>query len=102
MLRPPPRSPLFPYTPLFRSPAGAGASVRLAGRMVRLLGGRGGARAGSGRRAATGLDDHLHGGGRVEALDRAEGDGLLDRGLRSEEHTSELQSHVNFVCRLLL
>src|SRR6266480_5421439 len=35
----------------------------------------------------TGLEDHTHG---------------LPASLRSEEHTSELQSHVNLVCRLLL
>src|SRR5690242_10117316 len=54
-----------------------------------------------------GLDDHLgdvgHGeedGAGVERGD-ARGDGLADLD-RSEEHTSELQSHVNLVCRLLL
>src|SRR5690242_16534684 len=36
------------------------------------------------------------------AVQLAAGVGSLPRGQRSEEHTSELQSHVNLVCRLLL
>src|SRR6476661_10798884 len=41
--------------------------------------------------------------GRVPALDRAARDrGRPARRLRSEEHTSELQSHLKLVCRLLL
>src|SRR5260370_6879268 len=68
MIRRPPRSTLFPYTTLFRSP---------------LPHGRPGVRA-----VAAGLvaDREQH----VAAM------------LRSEEHTSELQSHLNLVCRLLL
>src|SRR5437870_11030351 len=65
MLRRPPRSTLFPYTTLFRSP-------RLAARRDR------------GRLADP-------------ARPRAP-----DRGGRSEEHTSELQSRGHLVCRLLL
>src|SRR5690242_20885278 len=71
MLRPPPRSTLFPYTTLFRS------RVRS----------RGGTRHGW-------TTDRFHAAGR--SLRNARG------GDRSEEHTSELQSHVNLVCRLLL
>src|SRR6266566_5402508 len=63
MIRRPPRSTLFPYTTLFRSP-GPGSLGRSAGRP---------------RRSA-----------------RTPGRG------RSEEHTSELQSPCNLVCRLLL
>src|SRR2546426_1261364 len=75
MIRRPPRSTLFPYTTLFRSL----------------------------------LDDPRHGvppealeplpfiGLRHERLERLEG-----FGARSEEHTSELQSPCNLVCRLLL
>src|SRR5258708_25350296 len=71
MIRRPPRSTLFPYTTLFRSPA-------------------------------VGLDRH--------AEQRGEGTlarlllGVPGRGLalRSEEHTSELQSPDHLVCRLLL
>src|SRR4051794_41324645 len=78
MIRPPPTSPLFPYTPLFRSPRGPclGAAHRGAG--VRALPDRGG---------AAGPD-------RAPAAPRS--------GRRSEEHTSELQSPVHLVCRLLL
>src|SRR2546429_3834075 len=68
MIRRPPRSTLFPYTTLFRSPEG-GRARRRSGRRgaLRRLGGR------------------------------------WDRGLRrSEEHTSELQSRLHLVCRLLL
>src|SRR5690348_17370075 len=88
MLRPPPRSTLFPYTTLFRS----GGDRRGAGRRARPLGG-GGPRQGR------------HGPGRVRrpqerllALHRL----ARPRAHRSEEHTSELQSPVHLVCRLLL
>src|SRR4051812_49600172 len=71
MIRRPPRSTLFPYTTLFRSP-----------------GGRGGERDGPAE-----LRDGLR---------RQERAVPAARSWRSEEHTSELQSHVNLVCRLLL
>src|SRR5699024_11278303 len=38
----------------------------------------------------------------VDALGLRLGDGLVDDGVRSEEHTSELQSRFDLVCRLLL
>src|SRR3712207_8411967 len=86
MIRRPPRSTLFPYTTLFRS------LDRLAG-PARVLGGLGA----------------LQGGGiRLGPfLDRLRGLGLHARAhpldlLRSEEHTSELQSRQYLVCRLLL
>src|SRR5215204_6836456 len=60
MIRRPPRSTLFPYTTLFRSPGG---------------------------------DCHGTGHGREHVASRCG---------RSEEHTSELQSHSDLVCRLLL
>src|SRR5690242_20880978 len=72
MIRRPPRSTLFPYTTLFRS-------ARLA------LGG-------AGFPAPCSL---------LPALNIASGCHPIVRS-RSEEHTSELQSHVNLVCRLLL
>src|SRR3712207_8717104 len=89
MIRRPPRSPLFPYTTLFRS-------LVLAG----------------GGEVAGGVEgDHVElgepvlrenapvlGGGDVEAVLLAE----VDEDLRSEEHTSELQSRQYLVCRLLL
>src|SRR5690348_17712528 len=72
MIRRPPRSTLFPYTTLFRS----GPGHR-----------RPGPRGGAGRRRAPG-------DGGVRDAGRSPG--------RSEEHTSELQSPVHLVCRLLL
>src|SRR2546426_4850274 len=77
MIRRPPRSTLFPYTTLFRSDRTERDDLRL-----RLPGGSGGGCCCS--RGRRGL-----GGGRHDA-----------RG--SEEHTSELQSPCNLVCRLLL
>src|SRR5438477_9874914 len=86
MIRRPPRSTLFPYTTLFRSQGNLShAVVTMVARIVsaRYDG------SGSGGVAVVGAA--LRGQGRWS-------DG---RG-RSEEHTSELQSHVNLVCRLLL
>src|SRR5690349_23447421 len=90
MLRRPPRSTLFPYTTLFRSFDDAVSDVACGrsgrGRDVR----RGGAR----QRPARSADmEAVHVGG--EAAVRR-------RELRSEEHTSELQSRRDLVCRLLL
>src|SRR5439155_19644763 len=85
MIRPPPRSTLFPYTTLFRSITLAGpeevraaldANVRAA-------------------RACREMPSHA----RAAAL-RKIADGL--EAARSEEHTSELQSRGHLVCRLLL
>src|SRR5260370_14631983 len=67
MIRRPPRSTLFPYTTLFRSPR---APLRVAPPPFWL-----------GRRRSA---------------------GSVASRIRSEEHTSELQSHLNLVCRLLL
>src|SRR2546427_4870521 len=75
MIRRPPRSTLFPYTTLFRS----------------LLRGH---RADAPQR----LDRELL----QELLDSLRGNHREAVGLRSEEHTSELQSQSNLVCRLLL
>src|SRR2546430_5687442 len=83
MIRRPPRSTLFPYTTLFRSYTDAPAALRLAQRLLET------------------------------AAELASGDALSIRAgydvgrdfrtsLRSEEHTSELQSQSNLVCRLLL
>src|SRR5690242_21241327 len=87
MLRRPPRSTLFPYTTLFRSRGD------LHGERQR----RGVARVAARAVAAVDLDELRREMVDAEALrgDRAGRD-------RSEEHTSELQSHVNLVCRLLL
>src|SRR5438034_6865627 len=88
MLRRPPRSTLFPYTTLFRS-------VELEQTALDL---RDGGRA---RHAV-----ELLGEDRVVLVEIVEVVGgqhteLLDQP-RSEEHTSELQSHSDLVCRLLL
>src|SRR5260370_7437182 len=64
MIRRPPRSTLFPYTTLFRSPGRGASRTRSPSRQVITLG--------------------------------------TPARYRSEEHTSELQSHLNLVCRLLL
>src|SRR5688572_30957908 len=83
MTLPPPRSTLFPYTTLFRS---------LLADALHLL------------EDVAGLHDAESGGRLVHEHDAlrpghraADGDAL-----RSEEHTSELQSQSNLVCRLLL
>src|SRR3712207_7184277 len=82
MIRRPPRSTLFPYTTLFRSEAGAGAAVAS------------GALGRPGRRASRA------GAGVGRASRRSSG--APSRSVRSEEHTSELQSRQYLVCRLLL
>src|SRR2546430_7412241 len=83
MIRRPPRSTLFPYTTLFRSVQHDQVDVR-----ARLLG-MVTARARAQHQQARRLD-------RPPKRERHRG------GPRSEEHTSELQSQSNLVCRLLL
>src|SRR2546427_9198110 len=73
MIRRPPRSTLFPYTTLFRSHLAAGLP-------------------GLARLAAA----------FAAAITRSQTNGKLSVEMRSEEHTSELQSQSNLVCRLLL
>src|SRR4051794_41771291 len=102
MLRPPPRPPLFPYPTLFRSPLlllllGPPALDR-AGDQRGLHGDDG---AGGGVGAADLFDDQPV----AEVIEAAAAVLFGDRGaevsdLRSEEHTSELQSPVHLVCRL--
>src|SRR3712207_7294049 len=89
MIRRPPRSTLFPYTTLFRSDGAA--RPRAAGRA--------GGEAGAGRGA--GAEARRHAATRLLGLE-AVPPGQRDRRLRSEEHTSELQSRQYLVCRLLL
>src|SRR5260370_24878507 len=77
MIRRPPRSTLFPYTTLFRShkhdsQCHRAKAIRSGAQAARVRTGQGGSTL-----------------------------SVPDRG-RSEEHTSELQSHLNLVCRLLL
>src|SRR5258708_23093900 len=71
MIRRPPRSPLFPYTTLFRSTDARARRAIAAADPIEL-------------RLRRCTDQHCFG------------------GLRSEEHTSELQSPDHLVCRLLL
>src|SRR3712207_7705612 len=87
MIRRPPRSTLFPYTTLFRS-IGAGAHrLEVGGRVA----GVGALERGE---DVLGDDQAARARPRVGPVDR--------RVLRSEEHTSELQSRQYLVCRLLL
>src|SRR5260370_32645543 len=81
MIRRPPRSTLFPYTTLFRSGFDLGRQHWLdeSGRAFR-----------SGQRR------------QIEYLCRVVDQAVDQTCARSEEHTSELQSHLNLVCRLLL
>src|SRR5687768_18108831 len=84
MIRPPPRSTLFPYTTLFRSQQQLVAAER--DRLVNLA------------------EDFLEAEDvpvvcAHRSVERAE---VASRDARSEEHTSELQSRLHLVCRLLL
>src|SRR2546426_3190625 len=85
MIRRPPRSTLFPYTTLFRSPAALRTAEERQGEGAGSVGKR---RSVSARQ-----------GGRYRKP-RWREDARL--AVRSEEHTSELQSPCNLVCRLLL
>src|SRR5690606_42040759 len=97
MLRRPPRSTLFPYTTLFRSLAdGAGRPARTQRQCPRLLPRRPAHPAG----AAAGPSQGTPGGGPL--ADELPAGRRLRCDPRSEEHTSELQSRENLVCRLLL
>src|SRR2546429_5214823 len=94
MIRPPPRSTLFPYTTLFRSPsragrANAGPPLRQPGRRERELVCSQDCKLGRAKPEENG-NGTLSGAGRRR----------IHR--RSEEHTSELQSRLHLVCRLLL
>src|SRR2546422_6713987 len=95
MIRRPPRSTLFPYTTLFRSGAGP-ARGGLAG-VLRAPKGRGAAARERGAPAAAPADPPHDPGAR-----RMKGRAHVRAGMRSEEHTSELQSRLHLVCRLLL
>src|SRR5256885_10452126 len=94
MIRRPPRSTLFPYTTLFRSRHDRRARVLAE---VNHLG------SGVGLLAMARDSDRIEFADRVVALENAAGILPGDRRAgRSEEHTSELQSPCNLVCRLLL
>src|SRR2546430_12302464 len=95
MIRRPPRSPLFPSTTLFRSMAAA-AVVPAASELVMIYAGAVASGHVSGHVILFGDRIHSHPWAYVTVAIA----GLL--GNRSEEHTSELQSQSNLVCRLLL
>src|SRR5260370_25610536 len=81
MIRRPPRSTLFPYTTLFRSRASAASND------------------------CTRADNAARGSpsrNRLSPIRNARAPDRREPVARSEEHTSELQSHLNIVCRLLL
>src|SRR3712207_7004911 len=93
MIRRPPRSTLFPYPTLFRSPGPRAALGRRSGPA--------GGACGAGRARGGVLVDQ-EGGPAGDRRHRRD-DPLLSRPVgRSEEHTSELQSRQYLVCRLLL
>src|SRR2546430_4366939 len=99
MIRRPPRSTLFPYTPLFRSAQRREFEHLPRGERVRaearLLDQRGEAHLGEHVElvvAGCPVRAECDAASRLEQL----------RHFRSEEHTSELQSQSNLVCRLLL
>src|SRR2546422_8475185 len=82
MIRRPPRSTLFPYTTLFRSfLVGAGAKQAVSEQRL--------------RRAMNRVEAHVRPFRDVQQA-------VPSVGERSEEHTSELQSRLHLVCRLLL
>src|SRR3712207_7516174 len=84
MIRRPPRSTLFPYTTLFRSPGEAVETEHGVG-------------------ARPPVQQPVDGGAlRLDVLLRHREGLHQDRPVRSEEHTSELQSRQYLVCRLLL
>src|SRR5256885_13202727 len=91
MIRRPPRSTLFPYTTLFRSVERGNQRAQLAGLVV-------------------GVHDETHvarqrmlrGDHDIRIVSHDDNDVFNVGIMRSEEHTSELQSPCNLVCRLLL
>src|SRR2546422_7064527 len=84
MIRRPPRSTLFPYTTLFRSPLFAQESTEQLKKELEQL------RAKVDALEAVNQTKEIPASGKVQA------------DARSEEHTSELQSRLHLVCRLLL
>src|SRR5260370_41731151 len=102
MIRRPPRSTLFPYTTLFRSMFGKNVTRTdvLAARDA-LCAGLQQFRRDADADLAACLQRELAGAtARYQALKAAAGALDFIDLLRSEEHTSELQSHLNLVCRL--
>src|SRR5437588_1402424 len=92
MTRRPPRSTLFPYTTLFRSSRSARPQATLTRPLASARGHLSLAGRGEERGAAPAPVRHFHSWRPPRRRVRS----------RSEEHTSELQSHSDLVCRLLL
>src|SRR2546430_13649755 len=94
MIRRPPRSTLFPYTTLFRSTFDADTPIDLIQQIRPYVLVKG---ADYKKEQVVGWDFVESCGGEVALAPLIDG-----RSTRSEEHTSELQSQSNLVCRLLL
>src|SRR3712207_8206035 len=99
MIRRPPRSTLFPYTTLFRSQGTGSVHVAGASKTKTERGGVLGATRSAADRVRGG---HLPVTGVPVWGAMLASAGLIGLGLRSEEHTAELQSSQYLVCRLLL
>src|SRR5260370_13104279 len=100
MIRRPPRSTLFPYTTLFRSLRRFGSN--LSKPRLDTFRGRNSARSAAFSRPLCEVKRPRF-ARRETFSDRPEaGRSRIAPRRRSEEHTSELQSHLNLVCRLLL
>src|SRR5260370_26529298 len=91
MIGPPPRSPLFPYTTLFQSsPEPRATTISVSETAAS---------------APPMIDDQVTAETPLSSVPMPLSGVLTELGIgteRSEEHTSELQSHLNLVCRLLL
>src|SRR2546427_5000223 len=90
MIRRPPRSTLFPYTTLFRSSMPKGAAIDL--------------KRATSANCRPNTERPTNPSATESSTRNGRGDGWLPTIIneRSEEHTSELQSQSNLVCRLLL
>src|SRR5260370_25949905 len=95
MIRRPPRSTLFPYTTLFRSER----EVRNAPKVI--IVNESMARKFWGTLDVLGKHISININGKGNGWNEIDAD-VFPQNIRSEEHTSELQSHLNLVCRLLL
>src|SRR5260370_12293901 len=89
MIRRPPRSTLFPYTTLFRSLQDFGAAYTQSAELRTFL-------------ASPAVSVEAKHAVIEKIVARLGASKIIGNFLRSEEHTSELQSHLNIVCRLLL
>src|SRR5206468_11572045 len=92
LIPPPPRPTLFPYTTLFRSPAARTPRTRSIRDSC----------TGGASTTSTAITGKCCGWIRTRSNDEGDHDGKNRVRIRSEEHTSELQSRSDLVCRLLL